>query len=425
MLSAAPIRVAALVDLARSPHSGGHVKCWERLAQAAAAGDLPLDLTVYFSGPSATEELSPRVRYRYLPPVFSTERLNFLPYVPDHSDLAPYHPRLARELAQYSVLHTTDAFFAFARTAERVSRRCDIPLVTSMHTDTPSYTRIFTRHTIEQRLGGNWLARTLLERWNLPERQGRRSDRRLRDHVSRCDHALATRGEDHELADDLLGAGRVGHLRLGIDKAVFGPHRRDRAAVERMLGTPKGQILILFVGRLDTGKNIHTLIHALRRLRADGAPVHLVTAGLGPAAHDIRRELGGAASVLGYVAPADLARLYASVDVLALVSEVEIRSMVGVEAMASGCPVLVSRKSGVAPLFDHTPAMRQVTSGAAAWAAALRAFCADREGQRSMALAALRYSACRLASWGEVLEEDLFAIWRRSARRDVPVKQAA
>jgi glycosyltransferase involved in cell wall biosynthesis len=93
--------------------------------------------------------------------------------------------------------------------------------------------------------------------------------------------------------------------------------------------------------------------------------------------------------------------------------------------MASGCPVLVSRKSGVAPLFDHTPAMRQVSGGAAAWAAALRAFCADRDGQRSMGLAALRYSAGRLASWGEVLEEDLFSIWRRSAMRDLPVSQAA
>ena len=38
--------------------------------------------------------------------------------------------------------------------------------------------------------------------------------------------------------------------------------------------------------------------------------------------------------------PDELARLYASVDLVALSSEVEIRSMVGVEAMASGCPVL-------------------------------------------------------------------------------------
>ena len=109
-----PIRVAALVDLPRSPEAGGHVKCWERLAGAAADGALPLDLTVYFSGRDRTEVLGPGARLAHLPPLFSTAQLKFLPYVPDHTDLAPYHPRLARELGAYDVIHTTDAFFAFA-----------------------------------------------------------------------------------------------------------------------------------------------------------------------------------------------------------------------------------------------------------------------------------------------------------------------
>ena len=425
MLSITPIRVAALVDLARSPHAGGHVKCWERLGQAAAGGGLPLDLTVYFSGPQAVEDLGPGARFRSLPPVFSTERLNFLPYVPDHSDLAPYHRRLARELSQYDVIHTTDAYFAFARTAERVSRKHAIPLVTSFHTDTPSYTRIFTRQTIEHRFGGNWLARTLLDHWDIPERQGRRSERRLRDHVARCDRALSTREDDHELAVELLGADKVESLRLGIDKALFGPHQSDRRGMERRYGIPPDQVVVLFVGRLDVGKNIHTLIAAMARLRAEGAPVHLIAAGLGPAAKDIHRELGASASVLGYVGPRELARRYASVNVLALVSEVEIRSMVGVEAMASGCPVLVSQASGVAPLFNYTPAMRQVSGGVGAWTDALRAFCADLPCQDLMRAAALRYSREHLASWRRVLAEDLLPVWRRAAKCDMRIELAA
>ena len=55
-----PIRVAALVDLPRSPQAGGHVKCWERLAHAAADGGLPLDLTVYFSGRRADRDARTR-----------------------------------------------------------------------------------------------------------------------------------------------------------------------------------------------------------------------------------------------------------------------------------------------------------------------------------------------------------------------------
>ena len=420
-----PIRVAALVDLPRSPEAGGHVKCWERLAEAAADGALPLDLTVYFSGRQDTETLGPGARMAHLPPLFSTAQLKFLPYVPDHTDLAPYHPRLAGELGGYDVIHTTDAFFAFARTAEGVSRRRGIPLTTSFHTDTPSYTRIFTRQTIEARFGASWPARKLIEDWNVPERQGRRMDQRLVQHLRRCAFVAATRAEDHALSERILGRSRVGHLRLGIDKRLFGPHRADRARIEAQLGLPKHHIVVLFVGRLDVGKNIHTLVDAIAALRAEGLPLHLVTAGVGPAEADVRRKLGSAATIAGFVQPCELARLYASVDLVALSSEVEIRSMVGVEAMASGCPVLVSRKSGVADLFDNTPAMRVVERGAAAWAEALRLTAGDAQLRDGMRRAALDYARRQLAGWREVLDEDLFSLWREAAQSPAPAELIA
>ncbi|HVN01413.1 MAG TPA: glycosyltransferase [Caulobacteraceae bacterium] len=410
-----PIRVAALVDLPRSPEAGGHVKCWERLAHAAADGALGLDLTVYFSGRQRTEVLGPGARMAHLPPLFSTAQLKFLPYVPDHTDLAPYHPPLARELAGYDVIHTTDAFFAFAKTAEGVSRRRGVPLTTSFHTDTPSYTRIFTRQTIEARFGSGWPARKLIHDWKVPERQGRRMDQRLVQHVRRCAFVAATRAEDHALAESILGRSRVGHLRLGIDKQVFGPHRADRAGIEARYGVPKDRIVVLFVGRLDVGKNIHTLVDAIASLRAEGVPLHLITAGVGPAAAEIEGKLGPAATVAGFVEPDELARLYASVDLVALSSEVEIRSMVGVEAMASGCPVLVSKKSGVAELFDNTPAMRVVESGAPVWADALREIAASPAERAAMRAAALDYARRQLAGWREVLDEDLFSLWREAA----------
>ena len=410
-----PIRVAALVDLPRSPQAGGHVKCWERLAHAAADAALPLDLTVYFSGRRASEALGPATRLAHLPPVFSTAQLKFLPYVPDHTDLAPYHPQLARELSGYDVVHTTDAFFAFAKTAEGVSRRRGIPLTTSFHTDTPSYTRIFTRQTIEARFGSGWPAKKLIDDWQLPERQGRRMDERLLQHLRHCAFVAATTAEQHDLAASIIGRSRVGHLRLGIDKQMFGPHRSDRAAIEAEFGLPSGEIMVLFVGRLDVGKNIHTLVDAIAALRAEGLPLRLITAGVGPAEAEIRAKLGAAATVPGFVAPDQLARLYASVDLVALVSEVEIRSMVGVEAMASGSPVLVSKKSGVAELFDHTPAMRVVEGGVAAWASALRDVAACGRTLKHMRAAALDYARRSLAGWAEVLEEDLFSLWREAA----------
>jgi glycosyltransferase involved in cell wall biosynthesis len=416
MTSSDFLRVAVLVDLARSPQAGGHVKCWERLATAAAQSTLPLDLTVYFSGSAPDEILGPHTRLRHLPPVFSTARLKFLPYVPDHTDLAPYHARLARELAQYDVIHTTDGFFAFTQTAERVSRMQGIPLVTSFHTDTPSYTRIFTRQTIEK-IFGKWpqIRHKLIDDWKIPERKAGGMQRRLERHMLLCRYVLVTRMEDHTLADSLLGPARDYHLRLGVDKTMFNPVKRDRAGIEKTYHIPEGRTVLLFVGRVDVGKNIYTLIGAMEKLIGEGVPLHLITAGIGPATGDVKKCLGDHASVPGFVNPEELARLYAGVDALALCSEVEIRSMAGVEAMASGCPVLVSHKSGVRELFNNTPAMQPVESGIDAWVSALRLFASSPQQQKAMRAAALDYSLHHLASWQDVLAEDLFAVWKRAA----------
>src|SRR5689334_6925065 len=149
-----PLRVGVLVDLPFGPHSGGHVKCWTRLAEAAGrrAGDL--DLTVFFTGnePRAIE-IADHVRYEIVPPVFSTAHVGFLSHVPDHTDLAPWHPHVAAALRGVDVIHTTDGYFTYARTAWRVARRRRIPLVNSVHTNTPEYARIFTAQTIEKLFG--------------------------------------------------------------------------------------------------------------------------------------------------------------------------------------------------------------------------------------------------------------------------------
>lgn len=416
MASSDPLRVAALIDLPRSAKSGGHVKCWERIAKAAAISQLPLDLTVYFSGTAADETLSPHVRLRHLPPVFSTAMLKFLPYMPDTTDLAPWHGALARELPQYDVIHTTDGYFAFAQTAAKVSRKNNIPLVTSFHTDTPSYTRIFTRSAIEN-LTWNWpsLRCKLIEEWKVPERQGQRMEQKLAAHIRAANFALVTRPEDQAAAENIIGASRVRPLRLGIDKQMFGTDRADRSGVFRDYGIVPGSVVALFVGRVDEGKNIGTLIDAVEHVVAKGAALHLIIAGEGPATREARQRLGSHVSLPGYVKPEELARLYASVDVLALPSEVEIRSMVGGEALVSGCPILVSAKSNIAPLYNNTPAMQVVEGGSYNWAKALGDFVADEGKRELMSVAAINYGEHFLASWQDVVKEDLYPIWQAAA----------
>lgn len=414
--STRPLRVAVLVDLPRTKESGGHVKGWESRAKALAeATNIPLDLTIYFSGPAHSEDLAPHVHLKHLPPVFSTKNLAFLPYVPDHTDLAPFHPALAKELKDFDVIHTTDAYFAFARTAERVARKYSIPLVTSFHTDTPSYSRIFTENMLRTFFGKTWLARFLIESCGLPRKQEEKMLRRLRDHLSCCEQALLVRPEDAAITQSVLGTARCHYLHVVSDKTRFNPQKADRKGIAQRYDLPHDAFLALFVGRLDVGKNIYTLIEAVELLIARGKPIHLITAGLGPAEQDLVKRLGDRVTVAGFVAPDDLAVLMASCDVFAFPSEVEIRSFVSVEALASGLPVLVAAKSGIEKLIPAGDGLKAVDGGAAAWADALQNLIDDPVQNARNRQAAIAYTNAQIITWEECMTKDFLPVWQKAA----------
>jgi glycosyltransferase involved in cell wall biosynthesis len=422
-----PLKVGVLVDLALTPKAGGHVKCWERFAQAATRHAGELDLTVHFSGAAdEVRTLSDSVRFRLHPPRFSTARLSFLSHVPDHTDLARYHPGVARHLAGYDVIHTTDAYFAFARTALKVARRLGIPLVNSVHTDTPSYTRVFTSDIIERRVGRGVLGRVMLNHLSIPERLERRMRRQLLRHQGRCAYALVSRTDDVERAAQALPRERVAMLRRGIDRDAFSPALRDREWLERQYGIPRDRRVVLFVGRLNRGKNILTLAEALKPLITSGAPLHLLCAGQGDDRQAILDLLGPRATCPGIVEPPALARMYASADLFAMCSEIEVFCNVVQEALASGLPVLLAERCGVAWLMkDGETGVIVRGPGPEPWSAAIRELCADGERLARMGRAARSHAERALATWDEVLVQDLLPIWRRAAAERVRPREAA
>ncbi len=409
--------VAVLVDLPREAAAGGHVKYWERVAQAAVRESAPVDLTIYFSGTGADEVLSPQVRFRFLPPVFSTARLKFLPYVPAHTDLAPFHPALARELPRYDVLHTTDGFFAFARTAERVARWHGIPLVTSFHTDTPAYAELFTRQTLQSLVGekfGRWI--NFVFKISVRERASK--EKRLKKHLCACSSVMAMRTEDIALAQGVVPLEKIMPMRLAVDKEIFMPQEGARVEIERLYTIPPRKFLTLFVGRVDAGKNMPLLLQAFVEAIKKGAPLHLVVVGLGPMSNEVKTRLGSNATLTGLLPPEKLAQLYAAADCLAMASDIEIGGMIGLEALACGCPVLVSKRSGVAPLCGGTAAMQEIASDPAAWAEALTALAQDRTRHAVMREAASAFRCDKLAGWQEVIMEDFFPVWQSAMQKE-------
>jgi len=414
----ASLRVDVLVDLQRSPAAGGHARCWERLAEAAVRGDVPLDLTVHFSGDvDGRLDLSPQVRYLTHRPLFSTARLPFLSHVPDHTDLAPFHPGLARALAGSRLIHTTDAYFAFARTAMAVARRRGIPLVNSVHTDTPRYARVYTAETIRRLFGTGWLSRLLLDRLYVDGWAERDMVAKLARYQQRCAVALVSRREDYAELSQRVGFERAGMLRRGIDCRAFDPARRDRGWLESEFGIAPDRVVVLFVGRLSAGKAVLPLAAAVRSLVDRGLPVHLLCAGTGNQLAEVQALLGPAASCPGVLDGGRLARVYASADIFAMPSRIEVFANAVMEALASGLPALVSAGGGMARVLrDGETGLVVPDDGPEAWSAAIGGLAADPGRRLAMAAAARESALHDLPSWDDVLREDLLPVWRRVVR---------
>lgn len=135
---------------------------------------------------------------------------------------------------------------------------------------------------------------------------------------------------------------RVTPVSCGIDLTIFRPAIPSQSLRER-LGVPP-RPTYLYVGRLDKEKRIHELIEALPLIRRK-VDAQLVIAGIGNegrALEELASRLGVRENVLfaGFIPDEDLPALYAVCEVFCTASTAELQSIVTMEAMATGLPVV-------------------------------------------------------------------------------------
>ena len=76
-------------------------------------------------------------------PIFSSSFLRFFGIDADYTDLSPVNPSLYLKLKKFDLIHTTDQLFTMSKTAKLVSKKYNIPLTSSYHTDAPNYTKFY------------------------------------------------------------------------------------------------------------------------------------------------------------------------------------------------------------------------------------------------------------------------------------------
>jgi len=142
-----------------------------------------------------------------------------------------------------------------------------------------------------------------------------------------------------------------------IDPSRFGPGI-DGSHVRASLGIPPPEEghMVLFVGRLVPHKGVEFLLEAVHRLRPSAT---VVVAGEGPQRQALQRSaeaLGVGTRVVfaGGVPHEELPTYYRAADVLVLpsISRLEAFGLVGLEAMASERPVVLSDIPGVREVIE-------------------------------------------------------------------------
>ncbi|RMH20808.1 MAG: glycosyltransferase [Gemmatimonadetes bacterium] len=416
------LSVAILNDLHRHRDAGGHVKTWERFAEAATALDDQLELTLYFQGEQDGEtRVAQNVRYVTLRPVLSTERIAFLTRLSEHTDLARLNRRLFRALRVHDVFHTTHAAFTQARTALAFARRHGTALVDSVHTDVPRFARIYGEQVLERMFGTTGLAARALRRIDIPGRRAHALRRRIERHWRACAHVLVSQTRDFEHAASIVGAERVSYLGRGIDRAVFAPERADRRRLARRFGVPPDTVALLFVGRVDPSKSVLTFAHAVRALRERGHPVHALLVGRGNQAREVSDLLGEGVSMTGPLPQSELGWIYASCDLLVFPSRTETFGNVVLEAQACGLPAVVADEGGAPErVRDGVDGIVVRDPDPGAWTEALDALLRDDGRRARLRRGALEGSG--RPTWRDVLETDLLPVWRDAVRRSARVR---
>ncbi len=143
----------------------------------------------------------------------------------------------------------------------------------------------------------------------------------------------------------------------GIDLSRFAKGRANADIYEKY-NIPQKAPIVLYVGRVDPEKSLDVLIYAFADVLQKVPNAHLVIVGDGTARRkleEIAKEESISDHVIytGRIVGDDLPQIYRTASVFAITSKTETQSIVVMEAMASGLPVVAVRAGAIPELVKH------------------------------------------------------------------------
>ena len=339
-------KIAILIDLESNEKSGGHVKFWERISLSLEKKKLNIDLVFFFLGKKRKIiKVSENINFNIYKPGFSSSNFSFLGIDADSTDLSPINLRLLFELKNYNLIHSTDQLHCMAKTAKLASKIWRIPLTTSYHTDTPSYTEYYVLEILKKL--PNFLNKLLIKKFKVHKKVANSQKEKINKYIKNCKFSFFNDDFSNKQLSFLKNNKiKVGQISRGIDKKIFFKKNINKKSFFNKYKINQNNKLIFFCGRIHKLKGAILLAKINKILLEEGCNVTTVMAGENIHGEECLNVCNKKLLILDYLNQTEVSKFYNICDLFVFPSIFETGPQVVLEARACGAVCVVSKDGG-------------------------------------------------------------------------------
>ena len=338
-------RIAILIDLEFTEKSGGHVKFWQRIYESIKNEKLNYKLEFFFLGKAnKTKIINNFISLNFIKPVISSKILKPIGIDADTTDLAPINPLLFRRLKKFDLIHTTDQLFTMAKTAKKVSRKFKIPLTTSFHTDTPSYSEFYVKKILNYfpRLISNFMISKLKLHKSVKYKQ----EIKIVDFFKYCKKVMINKSISFSSYSKDYDSKKIIYLERGVDKKIFKKRKVDKKKFLKRYNLSVNSKIIFFCGRIHELKGALFLAKIHNSLQSKGHNVSTFLAGENLQGDKCKKIGGKNLFILDYLSEKEISIMMNLSDFFIFPSLYETGPQVILEAKACESVCIVSPGGG-------------------------------------------------------------------------------
>ena len=338
-------RIAILIDLELSNKSGGHVKFWEKICESLLEDNLEIKIDIFFLGKvKKKRKFNNFINFKIKKPILSSKILKIVGIDADYTDLFPFNFFLFFELKQYDLIHTTDQLFSMSKTAKIASFIWKIPLTTSYHTDTPSYTKYYISKIF------SYLPLLLnsffIKKIKLHQKISENQKIKIQKYFNFCNKVIINFKSLSEDFSNIKKSKKIVNLERGINKEVFKKIKINKINFYKKFNIPLENKILFFCGRIHELKGANFLAKIHKNLIEKGLPVTTILTGEDIHGDECKKIGGQDLIITNYLNQNEVANLMNICDLFVFPSLYETGPQVIMEAKSCGALCVVSPKGG-------------------------------------------------------------------------------